>query len=40
MKTVGVSNHVKEKLDNIKKRNGHTSLDSVMRYLLNKAGES
>ena len=34
------SDYVREKLDKIKKRNGHTSYDSVIRYLLSKAGEA
>jgi len=38
--TIQVSAYVKEKLDAIKKRNGHSSQDSVLRYLLNKAEES
>jgi len=38
--TIQVSNYVKKKLDNIKNRNGHSSQDSVLRYLINKAGES
>ena len=37
--TIQVSEYVKSKLDKIKKRNGHTSYDSVLRYLLNKGGE-
>ena len=40
MTTVGLSDYVKKKLDKIKERNGHTSQDSVIRYLLDKAGES
>ena len=36
---VKVSDQVYEKLRSIKERNGHTSLDSVIRYLLMKAGE-
>ena len=39
LKLVGVSEQVKKVLDEIKKRNGHTSYDSVIRYLLMKAGE-
>lgn len=35
--TIQVSQFVKEKLDRIKERNGHTSMDSVLRYLLNEA---
>jgi len=34
-----VSEYVKEKLDKIKKRDKHTTYDSVVRYLLLKAGE-
>lgn len=37
--TIQVSEYVKERLDKIKRRNGHTSMDSVLRYLLNKADE-
>jgi len=32
--TIQISKHVKKKLDELKKRNGHTSYDSVLRYLL------
>jgi predicted CopG family antitoxin len=38
-KTIKVSQQVYEKLKSIKQRNGHTSVDSVLRYLLTKAGE-
>ena len=34
MKTIGVSEEVKKQLDALKDRNGHTSMDSVMRYFL------
>jgi len=34
MAHIRVSEQVKERLEEIKKRNGHTSLDSVIRYLL------
>jgi len=37
--TVQVSEYVKKILDGIKMRNGHTSMDSVIRHLINKAGE-
>ena len=37
--TIQVSDYVKERLDKIKKRNGHTSYDSVLRYLLTRSGE-
>jgi len=37
--TVKVSNQVKKVLDNIKNRNGHSSMDSVIRYVLIKAKE-
>lgn len=36
MTTVSVSQYVKKKLDEIKDRNGHTSMDSVIRTLLLK----
>lgn len=36
MPTLAVSKHVKEKIDQIKRRNGHTSHDSVLRTLLLK----
>lgn len=39
VKMVGLSEYVKEKLEEIKKRDKHTSLDSVIRYLLVKSGE-
>jgi len=38
--TIWVSEYVKKKLDKIKERNGHKSYDSVLRYLLERAGES
>jgi len=38
--TVQVSDYVKHLLDGIKKRNGHSSFDSVIRHLLEKAGET
>lgn len=38
--TIQVSEYVKKILDGIKTRNGHTSQDSVVRYLINKAGEN
>jgi len=34
MKTIGVSEEVKNRLDALKDRNGHTSMDSLMRYFL------
>ena len=34
MKTIGVSEEVKNQLDALKDRNGHTSMDSLMRYFL------
>ena len=37
--TIKVSEQVKAALDRIKERNGHTSYDSVIRYLLWRAGE-
>ena len=37
--TIWVSKQIKGVLDEIKKRNGHTTYDSVIRYLLMKAGE-
>lgn len=37
--TIKVSDQVKKKLDDIKERNGHTSMDSVVRYLLTKSKE-
>lgn len=37
--TVKVSNQVKKVLDDIKDRNGHSSMDSVIRYVLIKAKE-
>lgn len=40
MPVIKVSEYVKERLDSIKSRNGHTSLDSVIRYLLMKAKET
>jgi len=38
-KSVKVSDPVKEKLLKIKTRNGHSSIDSVVRDLLRRAGE-
>jgi len=40
MAHIRISENVKKKLEEIKRRNGHTTMDSVIRYLLNKAGES
>jgi len=40
MPLIRVSEQVKEKLEEIKKGDGHTSVDSVLRYLLERAGES
>ena len=37
--TIWVSRQVKDKLEEIKRRNGHSSFDSVIRYLLMRAGE-
>ena len=37
---IRVSNQMRTTLDTIKERNGHTSMDSVIRYLLAKAGET
>lgn len=34
MKTIGVSDWVKKKLEGIKEREEHTSLDSVIRVLI------
>jgi len=34
LKTIGISEYVKGKLDDLKRRYGHTSYDSVLRYLL------
>jgi len=39
LKNIGVSEYVKDRLESIKKRNGHTSFDSVIRYLLTRSGE-
>ena len=39
MPVVTVSEYVKEKLDEIKKREQHTSIDSVIRMLLQKTKE-
>jgi len=36
---IKVSEQVYERLMEIKRRNGHTSFDSVIRYLLWKSGE-
>ena len=36
---VRVSDYVYERLEIIKRRDGHKSFDSVIRYLLMKAGE-
>jgi len=38
-RVIRISEHVYKKLKEIKERNGHTSLDSVIRYLLMRAGE-
>jgi len=32
--TIGVSRYVKDQLDALKKRNGHTSMDSLMRAMI------
>ena len=37
---IKVSPQTKAKLEEIKRRNGHSSLDSVIKWLLAKAGES
>lgn len=37
--TIQLSRYVQKRLEDIKNRNGHTSYDSVIRYLLNKTGE-
>ncbi len=34
MKTIGVTEHVKKRLDALKERNGHTSMDSLLRSLI------
>lgn len=34
---IRVSDYVKEKLDEIKKRNGHSSHDSVLRFLISNS---
>jgi len=34
MKTLGVSEEVKNRLDALKDRNGHTSMDSMLRSLI------
>lgn len=39
MKQIGVSKQVKERLDEIKKEQGHRSYDSVLRTLLMKYDE-
>jgi hypothetical protein len=39
MGVIRITQKVQEKLDEIKKRNGHQSYDSVIRYLLEKSGE-
>ena len=39
MPVITVSEYVKEKLDEIKKREQHTSIDSVIRTLLQKTKE-
>jgi len=36
---IRVSEHVWMRLTRIQRRDGHTSLDSVLRYLLMRAGE-
>ena len=38
-KLIRVSDQVWRRLRELQRRNGHTSLDSVIRYLLMKAGE-
>ena len=40
MPQIRVSEQVKKQLDEIKGRNGHTSHDSVMRFLLSEAEHS
>jgi predicted CopG family antitoxin len=40
MKQIKVSDQVHERLMEIKKSNGHTSLDSVIRQLLSEARRS
>ena len=37
MPQIRISKQVKKKLETIKERNGHSSMDSVLRYLINKA---
>jgi len=39
MPLIKVSEQVKAKLEAIRNRNGHKSMDSVIRYLLMKVGE-
>ncbi len=34
MKSLGVSEEVKNRLDELKDRNGHTSMDSLLRALM------
>lgn len=34
MKTIGVSEYVKKRLDALKELNGHTSMDSLLRSLI------
>jgi predicted CopG family antitoxin len=36
---ISISEQVYDKLKMIKKRNGHTTIDSVIRYLLERSGE-
>lgn len=38
--TIQVSDHVKAQLDEIKERNGHTSMDSVVRFLISEGARS
>ena len=38
-KTIKLTLPVYDKLEEIRKRNGHQTFDSVVRYLLMKAGE-
>jgi len=40
MPQIRISKQVKTRFEEIKKRDGHSSMDSVARYLLNKAGEA
>ncbi len=38
-KTIKVSQQVYDRLMSIKARNGHSTMDSVIRYLLYRSGE-